>query len=209
MELINDYNIFYKGYPSEFEITTALKAAIQQSVNCYEEQCYNTVLKWNYVDNELIFKQNCLEGISEEIFWNNVAILKMVKLNDIDPKYIEENNIKDYHIKLINRLYIDYDYYEEYQIQTANKRPFGNKWVESDIMEEITGIRMDEIDYDYCHNIYNEVLKLAAYIFKEIPIKYLSFIYAGAGEFFRFKQNMNLSEIQLEYLTRDNWSIKI
>ena len=212
---INKNDIFYRGKPDRFTITPEMKLAIQNlRYEKYDGGYVDNGLLWTTKNNLHIFEycSDMESGLFLNIAIAMQFIVRSIKLADIDPEYVKEHDIKEYHIKLINRLYIDCDEYKEvavHEIYTADKRPFGNSYMIGDIKEEMCEEDEDKDDYDKYNKIYHEVLDLALHTFKHMNIPFHSFVYVGDGDWdwgVKEEKITSLTSIQQEYYNH-YWTI--
>lgn len=204
----NDF--FYRGTWKKFQVTPEIKFALKNLKHRFYDGAYvDKGLSWDKLDNDFLenytkrFTTETLFEDKQNIFLNNVAIamqliVRTIRLENIDPEYIEEKGIKNYHIDLLNNLYIDND--EDGLIETGDKRPFGNSYFIGDIKLAMK-VYDDENDeyYERYNSVYHDVLDLVLYIFKR-DIPFSSFIFSKAG--------LNLSPVQKEYYNH-NWTIDL
>jgi hypothetical protein len=154
----------------------------------YEGYYVDRVLSFRIDDNESILDK--YRGkLSRTEFMSHIGIniqllLRTVKMENIPPYFIHKMNLQDYHIKLLNRFYIDFNDYEQDAIDSGDKRPFGNSSIESDIVE-IWKPEINELDdygsfyednRDKIWQIYNDVLDLAVLVISKFPMDFRNFI---------------------------------
>lgn len=220
MQKINNNEIFYRGKPNVFHITQDIRTAIKDIISeNYEGGYVERGLLWSFENNENILKKFDHDPV---IFFNNIAIamqfiVRSTKMEQLDPTYVETNKIEDYHIRLLNRLYIDWSETQN-EIYTGNKRPFGNSYMQGDIYEEMRLAvdaddeyededgelieRMDEDEAEaIAQRVYNEVLDLALHVFKNENLPFSKLEYAG-----KFDPTIKLHEFQEKYLNHE-WTI--
>ena len=115
-----------------------LKSVIEEG-SYHNSYPVGIVLTWKYVDNEHISKDKFARLFPAIQFISMSGILK--------DEFIKKYDVKDYHISLLRRLYMEYnDYGDEYSISIGYKRPFGNSHVSGDVEEEIS--RFSKINLD-------------------------------------------------------------
>lgn len=201
---IREDDIFYAfGKYSQWNIGESYVNAIKEfkwtkQVGYYVE--YNICISME--DNLDIIKKYNNTKLSNEDFFNRCMInlqffVRLVNIKDLSSKFIKDNNIKDYHIKLINRTYFDED---DNKIISGDKRPFGNSYMIGDIAEVVDPENNETHDYlenKYGH-IYNEVMDLIIKLSKIFPVRFRNLIYCGRGE------SVKLNSMQKEYYNH-NW----
>ena len=139
------------------------------------------------------YKPNNIELID---FVRDTAIslqlyVRNIRISDLSESFIKEFEIKDYHIKLINRIHFNCDTeYGKTNLEICDKRPFGDSWIEVDILGEVEsgfnykkqdedGISKYEENKEYYNNlawkVYDEVIVIFINILKNFTIKYRYF----------------------------------
>ena len=221
---ISNNNFFYRGEPSQWEITTNHLDCIRELKPSFYEGAYvDRGLSYEYDTNYHIFNKYA-DGMPIDEFINNVSIsmqliVRMINMDDLSKNIHFRQiacEIKLYHINLIKRLYISEDYDGNGGIYTADKRPFGNSYMIGDVIDEMgvgsslsrlnAGEDIDETPYI---KVYNEVIDLAIKIFREFKPPFTHFIFAGR-KWSSEKQieQIKLTELQRKYLNHD-WTIDI
>lgn len=155
-------------------------------------------------DNLDIIQKYNNTGLSNEDFFNRCIInlqffVRLVNIKDISPEFIKDNNIMDYHIKLINMTYFDEDI-DNSKIVSADKRPFGNSNMIGDIawvVDPDYDENYEELERKYGH-IYDEVMELIIKLSKLFPIRFRSLIYCSSNDIGKLTSN------QREYY-KHNW----
>ena len=92
---------------------------------------YDVMLQWRLEDNLHIVKT------VEELSRLFVAMQFISMIADIIKENIKSIKLKDYHISLLRRLYLDFDSFSDNCITMGFKRPFGNSNVLGDVREEL------------------------------------------------------------------------
>ena len=89
-----------------------------------ESAYIDSILSWKEKDNEMSTK--------------DIATLVhfMARLAPFNPEFLKKYNVKQYHIGLIRRLYIEHEDYEGNKALMGYKRPYGNSNVLGDVYEE-------------------------------------------------------------------------
>jgi hypothetical protein len=161
---------------------------------------YDVMLQWRLEDNKEIVSSK------EELSRLFVAMQFISMTADIINNNITKIDIKDYHISLLRRLYLEFEDYDDVYITMGFKRPFGNSNVLGDISDEIgkSKIRKDNLcsgrdDYDTSEES-NVLLEFIDFLeeFYQVGfyLKYKSFISEGASMHNRFNNTKHL---------KDNW----
>ena len=144
--------------------------------------------------------------------------IRNIRISDLSESFIKEFGIKDYHIKLINSIWFNCDTeYGRMNLEIGDKRPFGNSWIEGDILEEVEpgfndeeqeedGVSKYEKNEEYYNNlawkVYDEVMDIFINILKTFPVKYRYF------EFMDYKVCDLLSNDSLQrQFFNSNWTI--
>lgn len=95
-----------------------------------ESGYYNHMLQWRISDNEHLTEK--------ELNQLYPAMQFIVMSATINKDFITKNKIKNHHIALLRRLYLDWDDYgDDSCITMGFKRPFGNSHVYGDVREEM------------------------------------------------------------------------
>jgi hypothetical protein len=215
-KIIED-SIFYRGNPNTWTATPEIKSTIKNLKHTYYEGGYvDKGLLWTLSDNQDIINQFCPKDMKPEVFLNHIAIslqfiVRTFKMENLTQEFIEEKGIQPYHLKLINRLYIDYEECGEDdgpEIHTADKRPFGNSYMIGDVADEMGFEDREDMDgkEEVFMKVYHEVLDLALHIMKESVVPFSSWVHAGDSR--GTKKRIPLTPIQEKYLNHD-WTIDI
>lgn len=214
--IIDNSRLFYRGVPNTWIITSEIKSAIEKlTFEFYEGGYVDKGLIWKLNNNIEVLNEFRPSDMKLEVFLNHIAIsmqflVRTLKIEHLSPEYIQENNIQPYHIQLANRLYIDYEDYDEPEIHTADKRPFGNSYMIGDIADEM-GLDREIENEEIIIKVYHQILDLTLHIFKKIPISFSSFTFVGRDDYgFSSSQKkwLNLTQIQEKYLNH-NWTVNI
>ena len=188
-----------------WEITDKIISAMKELKSSYYEGGYvEKGIHW-LVESNFDVLDKYRGNIDRNAFMSHIGVsmqllTRTVRMSDV-VSYNSE--IHNYHIELINRLYIDHDI-QDNAIYTADKRPFGNSFIEGDIFdhylkdeyeranEEDKDMEFRDIHRNDSDRVYNEVLELAKFIIQTCPIRFRNFTYYGYD-----KDKLNKS--QLEY----------
>lgn len=184
--VIESGDFFYsmKKY-NKWQISEKMVSAIKElKIDQYEGAYVDKGLLWDGEANVSILDK--YRGNYDRIpFLTHLAIsmqllVRTVKINDIPNEIVESLGIKDYHISLLNRLYIDYDNYD-HNIGTGDKRPFGNSAWEGDVFEEYDSSILEDDDLYQVNipkavEIYNTVLELAKYVISNFTTQFRNFV---------------------------------
>lgn len=202
MARINSDDLFYSYSPyTNWHISENIVNAIKEIKWSYKEGCYcDKVLATVESDNIDIVEKYRGE-LSSSDFYNRCGLAlqfftRHILFEDLNQDFIEKNNVKEYHIKLINKLYFDKREYRDcfddelapynsIVISTADKRPFGNSYIEYDIYEIIEPRSFlndydDEVDINdelrkKCWRSYDEMLEILILLCKEFPMEFRNF----------------------------------
>lgn len=164
-----------------------LKSVIEEG-SYHNSYPVGIVLTWKYVDNEHISKDKFARLFPAIQFISMTGILK--------DEFIKKYDVKDYHISLLRRLYMEYnDYGDEYSISIGYKRPFGNSHVSGDVEEEIS--RFSKINLDAEKVLQEFVFILDKLISEEgYILKYTSFEFDEGSRNTYLGTNENMAEWQ-------------
>jgi hypothetical protein len=144
---------------------------------------YDVMLEWRLEDNKEIVS-------SKEEFSRLFVAMQFISMTaDIIKNNITKIDIKDYHISLLRKLYLEFEDYDGVCITMGFKRPFGNSNVLGDVRNEIekSKIRKDNLcdwrdDYDHREES-NVLLEFIDFLeeFYQVGfyLKYKSFISDG------------------------------
>lgn len=171
----------YKGvtYPTpnttySFQITEEdiVKIKSLKSYISDESAYYDTMLTWRLEDNPQIENE-------EELSRLFVAMQFISMLADIDTKLKEKYNLKEYHIGLLRRLYLEFDD-DTSSITMGYKRPFGNKNVLGDVRDEMRYVGRAFYDiYDEESKVLIEFVNFLSDFYKGgFDIEWRNFVYS-------------------------------
>ena len=94
-------------------------------------------LESGYIDTILCWREKDNEMATTEMA---TLIHFMTKLVTFNPIFIKKYNVKQYHISLIRRMYIEQDDFDGNMALMGYKRPYGNSNVLGDVYEEYVNI---------------------------------------------------------------------
>lgn len=216
---INPDHVFYSRGYTEWNI-------LQSTVNALKE-FKSKLIDGNYCPNVLIYAHDdnidvidkYRDSMSREDFFNRCAIniqffVRTIRLRNLTNDFISENNILPYHISLINRLYLDEVYAYDWGLSgdngiivSADKRPFGNSYIEGDILDELAKyfhfndayLRFTRLS---TWGIYGEVINIFPKLVKLFPMEFRNFT---SIDWIAAK---NLNSLQSEYYNH-NWAPSI
>lgn len=128
------------------------KIRLLKSYKSDQSGYYSTMLQWRYEDNKDITK--------EELNELYICMQFITMLGKMSDKFMQDHDVKQYHINLLRQLYLDYDEYDDDCITMGFKRPFGNSWVTGDIGEEMDncGVVVKDSDGNYLEDKCEECL---------------------------------------------------
>ena len=113
---------YYKVPKNHFELLKTLNGK-------YEESVYaNKILIFSYDDNTHMDLSTFQEL--------SVTFSFFVRFIHLDEDFRKKYDVKDEHLSLMRRTYVDYEDYESVTFGFAYKRPYGKSYVEGDILEE-------------------------------------------------------------------------
>lgn len=181
---------FFHSGPLSFYISDKMIQQIKnlKSSISNESGYYNTMLQWK-------------RDLNPELpYWELIELYPAMQFitmtADLNPEFIKKHNVKDYHIDLLRRLYLDLD---DYYITMGFKRPFGNSNVLGDVREmmirngDAGAVKRDSSessDYTVEEKVLNEFVIILADFFKEgFNLKVKHFTRISAGPFSRDLSN--------------------
>ena len=204
MARINAEDLYYSYSPySNWHISENIVNAIKEIKWSYKEGHYcDKVLAAVEIDNiDIVEKYRGV--LSSSDFYNRCGLAlqfftRHILFEDLSSGFIEKNNVKEHHIKLINKLYFDegqyYNWFDDelapddsIVISTADKRPFGNSSIEYDIfhstyLRERFNYESSKVDpYENeevrkeCWVLYDEMLDILIELCKEFPMEFRNF----------------------------------
>ena len=210
-----------------FRNTESLNWEIKiEHINALKNQI-PTFVKGGYCDRVFtlsdkdIYEKYKPSNISLENFMHDISIslqlyVRTLRISDLSEDFIKEFEVKDYHIYLINTVYFNC-YTSDTLIEIGDKRPFGNSWIEGDILEEVEpnfndqeinedGLSNYEKNEDYYNTlawkVYDEVMVIFTNILKEFPIKYRYFEHID----YHTIESMDNDNLQKQFFNY-NWTI--
>ena len=211
-EVVDSSRFFFSHAEySKWEISNNVISAMKELVASQFDGAYvEKGLCWEESRNEEILDKYRGQ-YDRNVFLSHIGIAmqlltRTVKMHHIPKEVIDKLGIKDYHIKLLNQLYIDHDNYDN-SIGTGDKRPFGNSNYVGDVLDVYNPGRYedDDIDDDYendnrdiAERIYNEVIELARIVISLYPIDFRNFNYCD------YTTEDTLMDAQREYVNH-NW----
>jgi len=177
---------FFHSGPLSFYISDKMIQQIKnlKSSISNESGYYNTMLQWK-------------RDLNPELpYWELIELYPAMQFitmtADLNPEFIKKHNVKDYHIDLLRRLYLDLD---DYYITMGFKRPFGNSHVMGDVREmmirngDAGAVKRDSSesnDYTVEEKVLNEFVNILSEFFKEgFKLKVRHFARISAGPFAR------------------------
>lgn len=198
--MIRPEELFYsKSSILDWEIEENQVRVIKKLKVQYREGAYcPKIITIRQADNSDIIDEY-RGDVSSSDFFNLICInlqffTKHINIENLTDDFIKENNIKNYHLLLINRIYFDEDpdYVEPDQINSGmvinngDKRPFGNSHIVGDILEvvnyKIYSKEWDDNDIyngesiqNMCWRIYNEVVTIIPKIMHIFPMSFRNF----------------------------------
>lgn len=198
MARINSEDLFYSYSPYEnWYISENIVNAIKEIKWSYKEGCYCDKVLATVESDNIDIVEKYRDKLSSSDFYNRCGLAlqfftRHILFEDLSQDFIEKNNVKEYHIKLINKLYFDegqyYNWFDDelapddsIVISTADKRPFGNSSIEYDIFEIIEAKRTNIDPYESdevrkkCWTSYDEMLEILILLCKEFPMKFRNF----------------------------------
>jgi hypothetical protein len=207
--------IYFRGAISNFTITPEIRSALKKLKYKYYDGVYvDKGLSWTLSDNIDVIKEYCPSDMKFEVFLNHMSIacqfiVRTLKMEHLSQEYIKEHDIKHYHINLMNRLYINYESYDDIHIHTADKRPFGNSYMIGDVAEEMGHSRKDLNDSnDQLYlSVYHKILDLTIYVIKEMVVPFSVWVFVGDMRGDK-KLRIQMTTLQEKYYNK-NWTIDI
>lgn len=193
-------DFFHRYQPNDgnlktFVITDEDLHNLKMLKSVIEEGSYHkSVLMWKYVDNDHISKDKFARLFPAIQFISMIGILK--------DDFIKKYDVKDYHISLLRRLYVEYNDYDEYSICIGYKRPFGNSHVYGDVEEEISRfskiIKTDRDDYSHSEKVLQEFVFILDKLMSEegYILKCISFEFDEGARNTYLGTNENVTEWQ-------------
>lgn len=142
---------------------------------------YSTMLQWRYEDNKDIVTK-------EELNRLYVCMQFITMLGKMSDKFMQDHDVKQYHINLMRQLYLDYDEYDDDCITMGFKRPFGNSYVIGDIGEEMDncGVVVKDYDNNYledkCEECLLQFVDILDNFMKEFEMTFTSFFNARSKD---------------------------
>lgn len=152
--------------------------------NKYGYHFYMNELIFNFNEKDIIRLKNLKSNRIKTAYFNNISVWKteFPKLANLltfysknikyKKSFIDKYNVKKYHINLIKRLYISYDYYTE-NINIDYKKPYGNSNIINDIWYEYLKF---ENGHKNMLNIHNEVMNIFDKVIKELELESFEWI---------------------------------
>jgi len=205
MARINSDDLFYSYSPyTKWHISENIVNAIKEIKWVCKKGYYCAKILATVESNNIDIVEKYRGELSSSDFYNRCGLAlqfftRHILFEDLSQDFVEKNNVKEYHIKLINKLYFDegqyYNWFDDelapddsIVISTADKRPFGNSSIEYDIYEIIDPKiacrpphgALQEYDvndevYKKCWNSYDEMLEILILLCKEFPMEFRNF----------------------------------
>lgn len=181
---------FFHSGPLSFYISDKMIQQIKnlKSSISNESGYYDTMLQWKHDLNPELPYWELIELYPAMQFISMTA--------DLNPEFVKKHDVKDYHIDLLRRLYLDLD---DSLITMGFKRPFGNSNVLEDVREmmirngDVGALKRDSSesrDYTVEEKVLNEFVIILADFFKEgFNLKVRHFARISAGPFSRDLSN--------------------
>ena len=167
--------------PMKFTIDDEILKNLRTLNSIVEEGGYHkSVLTWKYLDNQHLSKEDFTK------LFPAIQFITMLGLPKED--FINKYDVKEYHISLLRRTYIEFDDYEGLSISIGYKRPFGNSYVEGDVEEEISRfdvlLKSDDDDHSHSDRVLSEFVEILNKMIIEegYTFKYYSFEYDSSDE---------------------------
>ena len=218
-KVIDPHEFFYaKGQYPIWQNTDKIVSAMGELTPEYYDGAYvDKGLNW-IGENNIDVIDKYRGKFDRKVFISHIGIamqllVRTVRMRDIPIYYVHKFKVRDYHIELLNRLYLDYELYDD-AIFTGDKRPFGNSWLEGDIFEHYKREEYDKCQEDGTDDeflkkngheaiqVYNEVIELAKFVIQTYPIRFHNFQYFG------YVDRDKLLEPQREYYSH-GWAPSI
>lgn len=198
MARINSDDLFYSYSPyTNWHISENIVNAIKEIKWSYKEGYYCDKVLVTVESDNIDIVEKYRGELSSSDFYNRCGLAlqfftRHILFEDLSQDFVEKNNIKEYHIRLINKLYFDEGQYHNWfddelapddsiVISTADKRPFGNSSPEYDIYEIIEPKSVTQ-EYDVneevrkkCWTSYDEMLEILILLCKEFPMEFRNF----------------------------------
>jgi hypothetical protein len=200
MARINSEDLFYSfsNYKNWY-IPENIVDAIKEINWEFKEGSYCDRVLVTIESNNTDIVEKYRKDLNSSDFYNRCGLAiqfftRHIRFEDLDADFIEKNNIQKYHLDLINKLYFDEGRYQDWFddelapgnstiISTADKRPFGNSSIESDIFTIIDPIRArGDIDpyeneniREKCWIIYDEMLEILIQLLNKFPMSFRNF----------------------------------
>lgn len=199
LTIISDLDFFYSEHRIfRWVITQNIVDSLKELNHTFEQGGYvEKKLCYLLEDNHSILDKYRGE-LQREEFLSHIRIsqqliIRMIRPGDIPNSVFLDLNIKDSEIpeyyRLFGNLYIDFDEWTLDRIETGDKRPFGNSHIEGDISFVFGDKPSGEL-----WKIYDNILELAIWVFKNYPINFRSF---------EKKKRQDLNSDQIKYYSNN------